>query len=828
MHRSSRVVFLGAALVASVCPSVAGAAPRPVTGVVPPVLVVSQPVRLTLAVPGTPRKVAALRVRVVLSPTTVASAGTLVGAITLHNVAAHRARRVALAVTVPANPPRTSGYLIACVRAGSAKERCVVLRRVAVSPDASASAGIEAERAAGLISTSTAIRRLAASMHAGGAGDDALERFRALWPLASAADRTFMMPMFLPPDTVGSAWARKGKKAASTPVRQRRDVDPCARFTVRDAAAWVEMPAAGGKVLFHFDPDEPAQTQTTFVSAMDTYIYTPLTTANGFHEPLGDGNETCAHGGDGRLDIFISSKITAGGGGFTNTYPPTLDDPCFEAPQPVFIALNPTFGVVALAHEFFHAVQMAYGYRKACAGKVPWFDEATAVWGEYLAYPGNHFTLHERPDSIRPRAGFHVSYDSWVFWYAMTKDHGGTKVVSGALAALEGAKPHTEPAAVKALDGALSGGLRKGLEDFAAHAWNQDPIGAPGFPITTDYAGWNIDSRHPAIPPAPTALKLAGATLKQVPLSWPGGLAFGDREYTNLTVPDANVRELRWTNGFAHEPGLDVQAYLHTSAGTWRVEDWSAKSTVTLCRDQPEDDVDRIILATTNADLAGLSYYTGFGRHADTMRLRRRCAFPTVYAGTWTRTIHSPSSGWTETITGDARFIREPLLPDIAEQLIPVPYNLDHASATWTVSGQSPGGGNICQISYSGNGTETVFNDADAYMATRLTLQDANPYLTAPTTSPFYYAIDVLGKRLHPPTYDINGMPTCGGGTTEPTWTDYLDIGLFQDANGGITPGDPLLEASATTRTLAGTRTYSDPSIGDNVITDTWSFTGFD
>jgi hypothetical protein len=795
------------------------------------VLVVAAPTRLTVTVPAAAKKVAMLRVRLVLSPTKAVAVGSEIGATTARNVAAHRARRIVVTATVPAASP-VAAYLIACARAGSAKERCVVLRRVALSPDASASARIEAERAAGLITTSAAIHQLAASLHAasgGGAGDDAIARFRALWPLASPADRTFMLPTFLPPDTVGSAWAlKKTKVAPARSTRARRAVDPCDRFTARDAVTWVEVPAAGGKVLFHFDPGEPAQTRTTFVSAMDTYIYTPLTTGNGFREPLGDGKETCAHGGDGRLDIFISSDITAGGGGFTNTYPPTLEDICVEEPQPVFIALNPRFGVVALAHEFFHAVQMAYAYRKTCTGAVRWFDEATGVWGEYLAYPGNSFTLVERGHQVRSIAGFHEPYASWIFWYAMAKDHGGTTVVSDALTALEGAKPHTEVAAVHALDGALPGGLRKGLEDFAGHAWNQDPIGSSGFPIATDYRGWHIDSGPPSRPAAPTVLKLDGGTLKLVRLQWPGSLAFGAREYTNVTVPDPSVRELQWTSGFANEPGQDVQAYLRVGS-TWHVEDWSGRKTVTLCRDQAGEDVDQIILATTNADLAHLSLYTGYMRKPDTMRLRRRCSFPIVYTGTWTRTIESPSSGWKETITGTARFIREPLLPDIAEQLIPIPYNLDHATATWVVSGHSAGGGNTCQVSYSGSGTETSFNDADAYDKTRLVLQDATAYLQTPSATPFYYAIDVLGKRLHPPKYDITeyGSTTCGGGRQEVTWTDYLDIGLFQDAS-AITPGDPLLETSSATRTLAGTRTYTDISIGDNVITDTWSFAGTD
>jgi hypothetical protein len=635
-----------------------------------------------------------------------------------------------------------------------------------------------------------------------------------------------MLPTYLPPGALGSAWTSKqAPAAASQPRAHRAGGTTCANYTSRSQEVWDEEAAAAGKVLFHFRPSVPKSTRDAWVKAMTDTIYDTLTANNGFKYPAHDGNVTCWNGGDSRLDIWVDPTVTSGGGAFTQRYAPGANDPCSESPTPVFIDINPKFGLVALAHEFFHAVQNAYSFRKTCAGSVDWLLESTAVWAEYFTYPRNGFTLSRTPAPIRTKVGFGVPYASWVFWYAMAHDHGGAKVIKDALEALDGAKPQTTVAAVGTLDGALDIGLRKGLEDFAAYAWNQDPIGAPGFPYTDDYRTWQIESNLPSSPRAPTPLQLAGATLKTVQLGLRGTLAFGDRRYTSLTIPDAKVRELRWTNGFSGLRGLDVQAYLHVSGGTWRVEDWSLKPTVTLCRDEPGDNVDKIIIATTNADIAGLVAYDGFP--PDTMRLRSQCAFPTVFTGTWTRTIESPSSGWKETITGDARFVREPLLPDIAEQLIPIPYNLDHASATWVVTGHTPGGGNICVVTYSGQGTETSFNDADAYDKTRLVLQDATAYLQIPSATPFYYAIDVLGKRLHPPKYDITGTTVCGGGRQEVTSTDYLDIGLFQDAS-AITPGDPLLETSGTTRTLAGTRTYTDVSIGDNVITDTWSFAGTD
>ncbi|MDQ1702105.1 MAG: hypothetical protein QOF57_1357, partial [Frankiaceae bacterium] len=696
---------LAGALLALTTGTASAAAPFRATA--PPVVVVSgsaQSISVVLAAPKTAAK--SVVIRIVLSPTTRAAAGVAIGTKTVLHVKAHKSRAVRVATTIPADAPWTVGYLIGCVKVGRAKERCAKVHKVGVSATAASSAKIAAARVAHILTASGALHLLADSLrgrtlpapyrNGTGVKDEGADgRFMAMWQGASAADRRFMVPYMLPPDTRGSAWAltKKPRPQRVAPAPRLADADPCASHSALDAHGWATESAGGGAVLFHFDSTTNIGDVLDLTAAMDTKIFTPLTKP--FRVPVSDDKETCAHGGTGALDIYVSNDWTGGGGGMTITFPLTSADPCAAQPHPVFIMLNPSVGGVGLAHEFFHAVQAAYGYVKSCpTGDFSWLDEATAVWAEYEAYPGNSFTRVQRKlHSVQTMAGLTARYPSWIFWYATAKLHGGPKVVNDALAALESTHATTLKAGISALDGALPGGLRLRLEDYAAIAWNHTPVGTSGFPVSDTFAKWGVDAERPSRPAAPLELKLAPLHVKTVKLDAGAksdgnvfGMAFGRRRYADLTVKDPKVRELQWKNGFIGRPGIDVQAYLHLADGTWRQEDWSKRPTVTLCRKHASENVDRILITTTNADIGSLrSLPDGV---VDEMRMRDICSFPTLYTGTWTRVITDPMRGsWTETIHGTATFRRNPVLPPIAEEIIQVPYDFVSGSVTWSVSG---------------------------------------------------------------------------------------------------------------------------------------------
>jgi hypothetical protein len=804
----------------------------------PVVVVVGQTVRVSGTVAAQPKAAASMRLRIVLSPTTRMADGVEVGATTLRKVAAHRARAAKVTISLALNTPPGAARLIACLRVGKAKERCAAFAKVAISASAASSAKIEAARAARLISNSRALRLLATSMRGGvlpvdyrgkkGLRDDSADRaFLSMWSRVGAADRRFMVPYFLPPDTVGSAWSKRAKRVRAT----ARADDPCVLHAKYDAKGWTLVPAAGGKVLFHFDATDTPTDRASLTTAMTTIIY-PISAR--FREPLSDGKVACAHGGTGALDVYVTTDFEDGGGGATATFPPTKADPCATKPQPVFIMISPKIGPVGLAHEFFHAIQGAYGYTKGCSGPA-WFDEATAVWGEYLAYPGNSYTrIGRQLHPIRIIPQFLQTRAAWTFWYGLTKLHGGTPTMQAVLAGLEKAHVTDTPSTVHALDRAIPGGLRVGLEDWAILSWNHEPVGTAGFPVANTFAAWGIDSEKPWLPPAAQELTLGGLHSKTIKLDagarvsgrvW--GMSFGQRRYEDLDVKDGAIKELRWKNPYYAKPGADIQAYLHLADGTWRHEDWSARPTVTLCRTRASENVDRILLTTTAADIAGLRGLPG--DVVDEVRARDICSFPQLFTGTWTRIITStdPLRGsWTETLHGTSSYRRPAIIPLEAEQIFPIPYSLVSASVAWTMSGFVLDAG--CTTSYSGSGIDTtsIIGSSDLW------LQDVNPWWTSPVPEPqpYYYSVRSNGDAVVAPMYDLTttGGPSCGPTTIthEPIVVDFLDVGVRKDFI-ALTPDlVPEVQKSSKTTLLAGHIVHTDPSFAGFSFDDTWSFTG--
>jgi hypothetical protein len=83
------------------------------------------------------------------------------------------------------------------------------------------------------------------------------------------------------------------------------------------------------------------------------------------------------------------------------------------------------------------------------------------------------------------------------------------------------------------------------------------------------------------------------------------------------------VRELKFKNGLSGKG--HVEAILYLSDGTRKLEDWTGKSEVKLCRDRPEEDVTKLLIVTTNpSPTAGIPAY----RHK--MTVVNRCEPETI------------------------------------------------------------------------------------------------------------------------------------------------------------------------------------------------------
>jgi hypothetical protein len=185
---------------------------------------------------------------------------------------------------------------------------------------------------------------------------------------------------------------------------------------------------------------------------------------------------------------------------------------------------------------------------------------------------------------------------------------------------------------------ALPGGLREAWKRYAVQRWNQAPIGSSGFPVSQAFKQWDSFNATPAMQPD-TKVMLGGLPEKTFDLKTygPAGAADPGKDlaplttsFTRVKVQDDTVRELRFTNALDGVPGTAVQAFLHMKNGSWRLEDWSDRGEVTLCRDKANENVTELVVASSNAVATG----DPLGRATHQLTAKDICEPPT-YTGTY-------------------------------------------------------------------------------------------------------------------------------------------------------------------------------------------------
>ena len=191
---------------------------------------------------------------------------------------------------------------------------------------------------------------------------------------------------------------------------------------------------------------------------------------------------------------------------------------------------------------------------------------------------------------------------------------------------------------IPAVGAAIPGGWAKQLPRLALTVWNQDPIGASGWTIDQGFKDWDDWTGKPtvskvveanlggaaqrilALPPTPTNLETSFEAL-----------SIGAIQEVDVTDPD--VREIQFSNALAGKPA-HVDAMIEGDDGTWRLEDWSGKSKVTLCLDDADQDVQKFVVLSTNISAHDLPKFT------HKIRLRSACSPPDGYVGTFDGTRH--------------------------------------------------------------------------------------------------------------------------------------------------------------------------------------------
>jgi hypothetical protein len=199
--------------------------------------------------------------------------------------------------------------------------------------------------------------------------------------------------------------------------------------------------------------------------------------------------------------------------------------------------------------------------------------------------------------------------------------------------------------------------------------------------------------------------------------------------------------------------------------------------------------------------------------------------YPARFTGSWTSVFTTPNAaiGWTETVHGTATYVRDPASPHSEAGQTYVAYNVQNASADWTVSGSGNPSGQ-CANNYSGSGTAQATGDTP--VMSLLTLEDVrtSPFAPSAEAQPYYYSIAATGDGANPPPFhDTHAPVNCAIDFDGATAVDYIGIGW----QGNYDPTVPLavIQKTADDGQLQGHYTGPDAT-GIFQVDTTWTFTG--
>jgi hypothetical protein len=640
----------------------------------------------------------AFKVTARLAPETGSPVPLVIGASKAGPLAPRRSTTMTLEATIPSWAPGT-WTLVACVPPGKGQDDCRASSPVEIG-DGSPSALIDEARDAGDLDPGeadlyglyalTGDSRLPSIYRGNGEGDGngTFGDIAADWSSLSQAEQEALWPYFLQPRYAQSAWVPPSEAKA----RQHRSAKGAAPGPCDDLdelqGAWNGVDAGHAWVWYQpGSPSRQAKAQA-LASEFQQKIWPKLTGA--FQEVDDAASAPCDPVGDSKIDIYLDPALHAGvEGGVAPRVP--FGAAC--GPNPSFVILRAGATRWTLAHEFMHVIGWSY---KACDRHPTWV-EGVATWA-------GEFVYHNDQDEHTYLKGLFFSYSSllgedagnyqsWPFWYSVAKQ-GGPEAIKQFIVALGTGD-------VRQALGALPGGLRTAWKRYAVQGWNDVPIGSSGFPVSDAFKQWDSFAIKPVVEPE-TMVLLGGQTEHTFDLTTygPGGFGEGGGDlgplstsYKRVKIGDDNVRELRFQNALAGNPAAVVQAFLKLKSGKWRLEDWSDQNEVTLCRDETEENVTEMVIATSNASATG----GPLGRATHHLRARDSCTQAPIQ-GTFSGTEYYTSDGgevtMSYTLNGTVTFERNGSTNPAGE------FGGTYPDATWaryTVAGGT--------ITYSGSGT---------------------------------------------------------------------------------------------------------------------------
>lgn len=449
----------------------------------------------------------------------------------------------------------------------------------------------------------------------------------------SLAARTSLAPFFRTPSDPDGWYATRFPAGAAMPApaggpgaASLRAAEDCTTLATR----YVRRTTAHFAVLYRIG-DENGPAMADLITPELEAIWTAEVGLFG-RTPMSDAALVQPHGCDGLLDVWLVSATGELGAGRAEDVPEhalawnTKYQPgC--APGPSFLGIwsQPSVNLnkarAALAHEFFHVLQVgSYTFGAACT-EFNWLGEATGNWAMDLVAPSDNiehgwaaeYAGVERLAPIdQPGNGIEEEttngYNDYPFLLYLARTYSNTVVkniwdatgagnsVDAIVAALE---PH--------------GGIDDIWPKFALSQWNNYKDHDQDQLHTQDNLIWGMreifDLGDAGNPNAPKSdhVDLPAAGRENIGLMALAGVEGFKRltilaDYLKFT--DANVAPVLYLNPLAmgEFPHLKIQALIKMG-GSWKApEDWTHVASKAWCRDIVAERIEELVLIYSNSN----------------------------------------------------------------------------------------------------------------------------------------------------------------------------------------------------------------------------------
>ena len=528
-----------------------------------------------------------------------------------------------------------------------------------------------------------------------------------------------------------------------------------------------------------------------------------LETKDGQKVPWGDG-------GGGKLDIYLTDA-----GEFVSRMAVTIPyGSC--CPRPSFIVMNPAnlefsgswrgitfekYVAGVTAHEFMHVLQLTYDRDVTGEPRDYYFkmNEGVADFAIQYVFPDNNLEhIHndmflDWNDFARPNL-WEGEYDAWPFFLYLDEKL-GSQIIKKIYATSD---EQQDKEIWQAVDSALSGKLDEHLFEFSRYLLNDTPE-------ETRFELWDGILKHHTLfhPDYFHPISLEGKTEREFPLvdptrklhyrNEPNLYSLASR-HVSYRFEDNNITKIVIENKNAGQPGAHLGAYLQLADGDWKpFEDWSNRSTITLCRELASENVTDMVLVFANSRTAYPEDSIDLSQSKLKVSEEGGCGYPERWTGTASGTLTYADGHIVETWSASVSVKLLTSGPGVAY------YSAEHVTWLWEIEGSLPPSAsrpNGC--TYTGSDTWTVEDPGAAGMTI---LEDPDV--------PFEYSVGLSSGHYADVTV------RCEGEVQE----SWRVLNIADEAVSGAQPWTP------GTRAVSGSASYESSSEEGAIVDWQWSLT---